>query len=267
MHPILNIAIRAARKASNHITKSYEMPNNVQITKKGANDFVTNIDHECEHLIIEVIRQYYPEHTIFSEESGELLGKNNNIQWVIDPLDGTTNFTKNFPHFAISIAVRIHGRTEVAVVYDPMRNELFSAVRGQGSQLNGYRLRGADARELKGAIIATGFPFKYKQHAVVYMNIMRKIFERCADFRRTGSSALDLCYIAAGRVDAYFEIGLKPWDFMGGELIMRESGGIITDFIGNHNYLISGNLVAGSPRIVQHMLFIMRNELSEVLKC
>ncbi|AIN62795.1 inositol-1-monophosphatase [Providencia stuartii] len=266
MHPMLNIAIRAVRKAGNHIAKSYETPDNVQITQKGSNDFVTNVDREAEHLIIEVIRKSYPDHTIITEESGELLGKEDDIQWVIDPLDGTTNFTKRFPHFAVSIAVRIKGRTEVAAVYDPMRNELFTAVRGQGAQLNGYRLRGADARELDGAIVATGFPFKQKQHAVVFMNIMSKMFESCADFRRTGSAALDLCYVAAGRVDAYYEIGLKPWDFLGGELIMREAGGIMTDFVGNHNYLASGNIVAGSPRIVKEILSVMREELSESLK-
>ncbi|MGL5952260.1 MAG: inositol-1-monophosphatase [Providencia rustigianii] len=266
MHPMLNIAIRAARKAGNHIAKNYETPQNIVVTQKGSNDFVTNVDREAEQLIIEIIRKSYPDHTIITEEGGELLGKDDDIQWVIDPLDGTTNFTKRLPHFAVSIAVRIKGRTEVAAVYDPMRNELFTAVRGQGSQLNGYRLRIAEKRDLEGAIVATGFPFKHKQHATPYMNVMSKMFEQCADFRRSGSAALDLCYVAAGRVDAYFEIGLKPWDFLGGELIMREAGGIMTDFIGGHNYLASGNLVAGSPRVVRDILTVMKDELSEALK-
>ncbi len=266
MHPMLNIAIRAARKAGNHIAKNYEMPSNIKITQKGTNDFVTNVDQECEQLIIEIIRKSYPDHTIITEESGELLGKNDDIQWVIDPLDGTTNFTKRLPHFSVSIAVRLKGRTEVAVVYDPMRNELFTATRGQGAQLNGFRLRVSEARNLEGAIIATGFPFKQKQHAAAYMNIMSKLFVECADFRRTGSAALDLCYVAAGRVDAYYEIGLKPWDFLGGELIARESGAIVTDFVGNHNYLASGNLVAGNPRVVKDILATMRDDLSEALK-
>lgn len=266
MHPMLTIAIRAARKAGNLIAKNYETPDAVETNQKGNNDFVTNVDRDAERLIIEVIRKSYPKHTIIAEESGELLGEDNDIQWVIDPLDGTTNFVKRLPHFAVSIAVRLKGRTEVAVVYDPMRNELFSAVRGQGAQLNGYRLRVANARELDGAVLATGFPFKVKQHSVSYINIVGKLFERCADFRRTGSAALDLAYVAAGRVDGFFEIGLKPWDFLGGELLAREAGAIVTDFVGGHNYLTTGNIVAGSPRIVKDILSEMRDELSESLK-
>ncbi|MCC8379018.1 MULTISPECIES: inositol-1-monophosphatase [unclassified Xenorhabdus] len=266
MHPMLNIAIRAARKAGNHIAKSYETPDAVEASQKGSNDFVTNVDREAESMIIDIIRKSYPKHTIITEETGEHLGEDSDVQWVIDPLDGTTNFIKRLPHFAVSIAVRIKGRTEVAVVYDPMRNELFTATRGQGAQLNGYRLRGANARDLDGTIIATGFPFKAKQHAIPYMNVLGKLFERCADFRRTGSAALDMAYVAAGRVDGYFEIGLKPWDFMGGELLVRESGCIVTDFVGGHNYISSGNIVAGSPRIVKDMLSEMREELTEALK-
>ena len=182
------------------------------------------------------------------------------------PLDGTTNFIKRLPHFAVSIAVRIKGRTEVAVVYDPMRNELFTATRGQGAQLNGYRLRGSTARDLDGTIIATGFPFKAKQHAASYMKILGKMFTECADFRRTGSAALDLAYVAAARVDGYFEIGLKPWDFAAGELIAREAGALVCDFTGGHNYLATGNIVAGNPRVVKAMLANMRDELSDALK-
>ncbi|WP_075181510.1 inositol-1-monophosphatase [Pantoea sp. 1.19] len=266
MHPMLNIAVRAARKAGNVIAKNYETPDAVEASQKGSNDFVTNVDREAERQIIEVIRKSYPKHTIISEESGELAGEEADIQWVIDPLDGTTNFIKRLPHFSVSIAVRIKGRTEVAVVYDPMRNELFSAVRGQGAQLNGYRLRGGTARDLDGTIIATGFPFKMKQHSPAFIAIVAKLFTQCADFRRTGSAALDLAYVAAGRVDGYFEIGLKPWDFAAGELLVREAGGLVTDFTGNHNYLTTGNLVAGNPRVVKSLLAAMRDELSEALK-
>ncbi|MER2472281.1 inositol-1-monophosphatase [Photorhabdus laumondii] len=266
MHPMLTIAIRAARKAGNLIAKNYETPDAVEASQKGSNDFVTNVDKAAEALIIDVIRKSYPKHSIITEESGELLGEEADIQWVIDPLDGTTNFIKRFPHFAVSIAVRIKGRTEVAVVYDPMRNELFTTTRGQGAQLNGYRLRGTNARDLDGTILATGFPFKAKHHSTVFINTLGKLFVRCADFRRTGSAALDLAYVAAGRVDGYFEIGLKPWDFMGGELLVRESGGIVTDFVGGHNYIHSGNIVAGNPRVVKDILAEMRDELSEALK-
>lgn len=266
MHPMLNIAVRAARKAGNLIAKSYETPDAIEASQKGSNDFVTNIDKEAERLIIEVIRKSYPKHTIITEESGELAGDDQDVQWVIDPLDGTTNFIKRLPHFSVSIAVRIKGRTEVAVVYDPMRNELFSAVRGQGAQLNGYRLRGSNARDLDGTILATGFPFKQKQYATTYINIIGKLFTECADFRRTGSAALDLAYVAAGRVDGFFEIGLKPWDFAAGELLARESGSLVCDFTGGHNYLMTGNIVAGNPRVVKTMLALMRDELSEALK-
>ncbi|MFP3013698.1 MAG: inositol-1-monophosphatase [Arsenophonus sp. NC-XBC3-MAG3] len=267
MHPILTIAIRAARQAGNFIAKSYEKPDFIEIISKGQNDFMTNIDKKAEQIIIETIEKSYPDHTLLTEESGKILRKNEDIQWVIDPLDGTNNFTKRLPHFAVSIAVRIKDRTEIAAIYNPMLNELFTSVRGQGAQLNGYRLRIKNNNELEGAIIATGFPFKVKQHSGTYINIITKLFKKCADFRRTGSAALDLAYVAASRVDGFFEIGLKPWDFMAGELLVRESGGIITDFVGGHNYLISGNLLAGSPRIVKKMVSEIQTELSELLKC
>ena len=266
MHPMLTIAVRAARKAGNVIAKHYETPDSVETSQKGSNDFVTNVDKAAEAIIIETIRKSYPQHTIITEESGEHVGEDLDVQWVIDPLDGTTNFVKRLPHFAVSIAVRIKGRTEVAVVYDPMRNELFTATRGQGAQLNGYRLRGSIARDLDGTIIATGFPFKAKQHAPAYMKILGNMFTECADFRRTGSAALDLAYVAAARVDGYFEIGLKPWDFAAGELIAREAGALVCDFTGGHNYMMTGNIVAGNPRVVKAMLANMRDELSEALK-
>lgn len=266
MHPMLNIAVRAARKAGNLIARTYETPDAVEASQKGSNDFVTNVDRDVERLIVEVIRKSYPQHTIIAEESGELPGEDQDIQWVIDPLDGTTNFIKRLPHFSVSIAVRIKGRTEVAVVYDPMRNELFTAVRGQGAQLNGYRLRTGIARDLDGTILATGFPFKLKQHAPAYINMVAKLFTQCADFRRTGSAALDLAYVASGRVDGYFEIGLKPWDFAAGELLVREAGGLVTDFTGGHGYMHSGNIVAGNARVVKALLSSLREELSEALK-
>ena len=256
MHPMLNIAVRAARKAGNLIAKNYETPDAVEASQKGSNDFV---DKAAEAVIIDTIRKSYPQHTIITEESGELEGTDQDVQWVIDPLDGTTNFIKRLPHFAVSIAVRIKGRTEVAV-------ELFTATRGQGAQLNGYRLRGSTARDLDGTILATGFPFKAKQYATTYINIVGKLFNECADFRRTGSAALDLAYVAAGRVDGFFEIGLRPWDFAAGELLGRVAGGIVSDFTGGHNYMLTGNIVAGNPRVVKAMLANMRDELSDALK-
>ncbi|AFP85208.1 inositol-1-monophosphatase [secondary endosymbiont of Ctenarytaina eucalypti] len=262
MHPMLNIAIRAVRKAGNVITKYYELPDAVETHQKGENDFVTNVAREAERLIIEVIRRCFPHHSIIGEELGELVGTDTDVRWIIDPLDGTTNFIKRFPHFSVSLAVCIKDRTEVAVVYDPMRNEMFTASRGQGAQLNGYRLRSSAARNLDGIILATGFPFKQKKYANNYMSLVSQLFVKCADFRRTGSAALDLAYVAAGRVDGFFEIGLHPWDFAGGELLVREAGGLVTDFMGNHNYLLSGNLVAGNPSVVKAMLATMRKSLT-----
>lgn len=266
MHPMLTIAVRAARKAGNLIAKNYEISVPIEASQKGTHDFVTNVDRDAERLIIEVICKSYPQHTILTKEPGKVIGKDQNVQWMIDPLNGASNFIKRFPHFSVSIAVRIKGRTEVAVVYDPMRNELFTASRGQGAQLNGYRLRGTHAKDLDGTILATGFPFKHKQHAVPYIKVISTLFTQCADFRRTGSAALDLAYVAAGRVDGFFEIGLKPWDFTAGELLVRESGGLVSDFIGGHNHFSSGNVVAGNPRVMKAILFTLREELSAALK-
>lgn len=265
MHPMLNIAVRAARRAGTIITQHLSNPSAIETTQKGQNDFVTNVDKQAEAAIIEVIQKAYPDHTIIGEESGQLLGSDDSIQWVIDPLDGTTNFVKGFPHFAVSIAARQNGRTEVAVVYDPIRNELFTAVRGQGAQLNGYRLRMADLKSIEGTVLATGFPFKYKQFSQNYMSMVNALFVHCADFRRTGCASLDLAYVACGRVDGYFEIGLKPWDFMAGELIVREAGGVITDFVGDNHYLDSGNLVAGNAKVVRGILTTIREFLGNSL--
>ncbi|PLR58490.1 inositol-1-monophosphatase [Vibrio parahaemolyticus] len=267
MHPMLNIAIRAARKAGNHIAKSLENTDKVESTFKGTNDFVTNVDKEAEYIIIDTIKQSYPEHCIVAEEQGLIEGKDKDVQWIIDPLDGTTNFVKGYPHFAVSIAVRIKGKTEVACVYDPMQNELFTAQRGAGAQLNSARIRVTPLKDLQGTVLATGFPFKQKQHSESYIKIVGSLFTECADFRRSGSAALDLCYVAAGRVDGYFELGLKPWDMAAGELIAREAGAILTDFAGGTEYMKSGNIVASSARGVKSMLkHIRENGNSAILK-
>lgn len=250
MNPMLNIAIRAARKAGNVIAKNYERRDDIQTSKKGINDYVTSVDKAAEAEIIEIIQKSYPDHTIISEELGALEGKDSDIQWVIDPLDGTTNFVKGLPHFSVSIAIRVKNRTEVGVVYDPIRNELFTAVRGEGAKLNEVRLRVDSQNELNGAILATGFPFKQPSLMPTQFAIMNNLIDEAADFRRTGS-ALDLCYVASGRVDGYFEMGLKPWDCAAGDLIVREAGGLVCDFNAGHGYLRSGNIVAAPARILK----------------
>ncbi|GAA5647243.1 MULTISPECIES: inositol-1-monophosphatase [Vibrio] len=265
MHPMLNIAIRAARKAGNHIAKSLENAEKIESTQKGINDFVTNVDKEAEAIIVSTIKASYPEHSIIAEEGGLMEGKDNDVQWIIDPLDGTTNFVKGLPHFSVSIAVRIKGKTEVACVYDPMLNELFTAQRGSGAQLNNARIRVKQLKDLQGTVLATGFPFKQKQHSESYFKIMTSLFTDVADFRRTGSAALDLCYVAANRVDGYFELGLKPWDMAAGELIAREAGAIITDFAGGTDYMKSGNVVTSSARGVKGILKHIRENGNEAM--
>ncbi|CAM4061040.1 inositol-1-monophosphatase [Vibrio neonatus] len=263
MHPMLNIAIRAARKAGNHIAKSLETADKIEVSLKGENDFMTNINKDAEHVIIDTIKSSYPDHSIVAEESGLTTGKDDAVQWIIDPLDGTNNFVKGIPHFAVSIAVRINGKTEVACVYDPMLNELFTAQRGAGAQLNNSRIRVKQLKDLQGTVLATGFPFKQKQHSESYFKIMSSLFTEVADFRRTGSPALDLCYLAANRVDGYFELGLKPWDLAAGDLIAREAGVILTDFAGGTDYMKSGNIVGSSARGVKNILRHIRENANE----
>ena len=265
MHPMLNIAVRAARKAGDFIAKSAENPDTIETMQKGTNDFVTNIDKAAENIVIDVIKKSYPDHSIVTEEAGVVAGKDTAYQWIIDPLDGTTNFVKGLPHYSVSIALRINGRTEVACVYDPLRNELFTAQRGAGAQLNSKRIRVGGAKELGGTILATGFPFKAKQYSESFIKIVSAMFVDCADFRRTGSAALDLCYVAAGRVDGFFEIGLKPWDMAAGELIAREAGALCTDFAGSTSYMQNGNIVAANPKVLKGMLGKIRENANEAL--
>ena len=265
MHPMLNIAVRAARTGGNVISRAFEQVDKVEIESKGTNDFVTNVDIAAEQAIIETIRKSYPEHSIIGEETGISEGTDTDFQWIIDPLDGTTNFVKGIPHFAVSIALKVKGKLDQAVIYDPIRGELFTASRGKGAQLNGFRIRVKQNKELTGAILATGFPFKNKQHMPAYMNIFQALFQKTSDMRRAGSAALDLAYVAAGRVDGFFEIGLKPWDTAAGELLVVEAGGLVTDFTGGHNHSKSGNIVASSPGIIKEVLKDMRPHLGEAL--
>ncbi|ANU82823.1 inositol monophosphatase [Aggregatibacter actinomycetemcomitans] len=266
MNPMLNIAIRAARKAGNIIAKNYERRDDIETMEKSKNDYVTNVDKASEAAIIEVIKKSYPEHTIITEESGALEGSDNDVQWVIDPLDGTTNFVKGLPYFAVSIAIRVKGRTEVGVVYDPILNELFTAVRGEGAKLNELRLRVENKRDLNGAILATGFPFKQTKYMPMQFNMMQSLIADVADFRRAGSAALDLCYVAAGRVDGYFEYGIKAWDVAAGDLIVREAGGIVTDYNAGHAYLKCGHIVAAAPRVLKEILGKIQPTVADDLK-
>ncbi|GAB1037520.1 inositol-1-monophosphatase [Shewanella algae] len=266
MHPMLTIAVRAARAAGQTIMRAYTELDRIEVDAKGVNDFVTSVDKEAEAAIIYQIRKSYPDHSIVGEENGENRGTNQDYLWIVDPLDGTNNFVNGVPHFAVSIAMQYKGKTEVAVVYDPIRDELFSAVRGKGAKLNDFRIRVNNVSDLGASLVATGFPFKARQHTETYMKLFGETFSLCADLRRAGSAALDLAYVAAGRVDAFFELGLKPWDIAAGDLIVREAGGTVTDFSGGHNYLLSGNIVAGAPKATSLLVKRFRPLLSDALK-
>ncbi len=253
MHPMLNIAVRAARTAGNIIARGFENRSDLLTEAKGENDFVTRIDKEAEQAIIQKIQQSYPEHSFVGEEGGVVQG-DDTFKWIIDPLDGTTNFIKGIPHFSVSIALMVKGRIDQAVVFDPIRGELFTASKGAGAQLNGFRIRTGTAKELRGTILATGFPFKQKDTAADFMQSFNTIFSQCGDVRRCGSAALDLAYVAAGRYDGYWERGIKPWDIAAGELLVRESGGLVTDFSGGNDPMHKSEIVAGNPKVVQALV-------------
>ena len=256
MHPMLTIATRAARAAGQTIMRAYTELDRVEVSSKGINDFVTSVDKEVEATITYQIRKSYPDHTIIGEENGENRGTDKDYIWIVDPLDGTNNFVRGIPHFAVSIALQYKGKIEVAVIYDPVREELFSAIRGKGAKLNDFRLRVTNVNDLSSTMIGTGFPFKARQHTESYMAILGEVFPLCADIRRGGSAALDLAYVAAGRLDGFFA----------GDLICREAGGTVTDFMGGHNYMVSGNIVAGSPKVTTQLVKTMRPLLNEGLK-
>ena len=263
MHPMLNIAIRAARNAGTLIMRSLQHVEHLEVTTKGRNDYVTEVDHLVEQEIIKIIKKSYPEHAIMAEESGE--SGDNDTVWIIDPLDGTTNFLHGFPHFCVSIAVRVKGQVQHAVVYDPQRDELFTASRGEGAKLNDRRLRIAKRRDLKGALLATGFPFKYPEHHEKYLASFQALFSQVADIRRAGSAALDLAYVAAGRLDGYWEIGLQNWDLAAGVLLVEEAGGLVTDFAGQDKLFDKGNIVAAGFGVHKLMLEALQPHLQEPL--
>ena len=253
MHPMLNIAVRAARVAGNIIARGFENRDDLMTQVKGENDFVTRIDKEAEQAIIDKIKQSYPEHSFVGEEGGVVEG-DETFKWIIDPLDGTTNFIKGIPHFAVSIALMYKGRLDQAVVFDPIRGELFTASKGSGAQLNGFRIRTSGAKDLNNTVLATAFPFKDKESAPAHIEKFSNIFAQCGDVRRSGSAALDMAYVAAGRYDGYWERGIKPWDIAAGELLVREAGGLSTDFAGGNDPMQKGEIVAGSPKVVQALV-------------
>ncbi|MGB5260323.1 MAG: inositol-1-monophosphatase [Gammaproteobacteria bacterium] len=263
MHPMLNIAVRAARSAGNIISQSMTKLDSISVQAKDHNDFVSSVDRDAERAIISILRKAYPDHAILAEESGATRG--DDFQWIIDPLDGTTNYLHGFPQFAVSIALRHKGRLEQAVVYDPLSQELFTATRGDGAMLNDRRIRVSKRTSLEGALIGTGFPFKAQHHLDTYLDMFRALFPQSAGIRRAGAAALDLAFVAAGRLDGFWEIGLSTWDMAAGILLIQEAGGLSSDFSGGHNYLESGNLVAGNPKVFAEILKTIRPHVTPEL--
>ncbi len=261
---MLNIAIRAARSAGNIIIRSLQHVEHLEVTTKGRNDFVSDVDRLAEQEIINVIHKAYPDHAILAEESGQQ-GDSDTV-WVIDPLDGTANFLHGFPHYCVSIGIIVRGKIEHGVIYDPLRDELFTATRGGGAQLNDRRLRVTKQKTLAGSLIATGFPFKYLEHFPAYSATFNAVFPEVADLRRGGSAALDLAYVAAGRVDGYWELGLQKWDLAAGVLLIEEAGGVVSDFTGGDNYRQNGNVVAGNINVHQQLLKQITPHLTDALK-
>lgn len=264
MQPMMNIAIRAARSAGDYISRQINNIPNLEIESKSPNDFVTQVDRQAEARIIEILLKAYPDHSILAEESGNY--GESEYQWIIDPLDGTTNFLHGFPHFAVSIALSHKGRLEQAVIYDPLKQELFTASKGDGATVNNRRIRVTKPVSIKGALLGTGFPFRAKEHFPAFQNMFADFFNQASDIRRAGSAALDLAYVAAGRLDAFWEIGLQPWDMAAGALLIREAGGLIGDFSGNDKYLQTGNIVAGNPKIFADLIRKLQPHLTEPLK-
>lgn len=263
MQPMLNIAVRAARSAGNVIIRNLGRLESLNVHTKDRNDFVTDVDRQAEQEIIAILRKAYPGHGILAEESGHHDG--DDYQWIIDPLDGTTNFLHGFPQFAVSIALRHKGRLEQGVVYDPLRQELFIASRGSGAQLNDRRIRVTNRKSLDGALLGTGFPFKAQQHLETYLDMFRTLFPQSAGIRRAGSAALDLAYVASGRLDGFWEIGLNIWDMAAGVLLIQEAGGLSGDLLGGHDYLESGNLVAANPKLFAVILKQIRPHVTAAL--
>ncbi|MET0029254.1 MAG: inositol monophosphatase family protein [Candidatus Thiodiazotropha sp.] len=264
MNPMVTIAVRAAREAGRIITRSFDRLDRLTIADKGNNDFVTEVDRNSEAAIIEVLREKYPHHAILAEESGQHQG--DEYQWVIDPLDGTTNYLHGFPQFSVSIALKVKGRLEIGVVYDPIREEMFTASRGEGALLNDRKIRVTNRKGLNGALLGTGIPYRDFRFIDNYLGMMKDLLKDSAGVRRPGSAALDFAYLAAGRIDGFWELGLSEWDFAAGAVLVREAGGLVTDIGGGERFLETGNVLAGNMKVHNAMLKRILPHLNDKLR-
>ncbi len=259
MHPMLNTAVKAARRAATIINRASFDLDRIKVDEKSPNDFVTEVDRAAEQAIIDVLKQAYPDHAFLGEESGASANFSDEHEhvWIIDPLDGTTNFIHGFPQYCVSLALQHRGQITQAVVYDPSRNDLFTATKGAGAYLNDKRIRVSRRDRLAEALIGTGFPFRDMTVLENYIDMFRVMSPRCAGLRRPGSAALDLAYVAAGRLDGFFEKGLRPWDMAAGALLVTEAGGIMGTFAGESDYLYKGDVIAGTPKVFGQMITVL----------
>jgi myo-inositol-1(or 4)-monophosphatase len=261
--PLINIAIEAARVAGNIIVRSMNRLNSIKIAEKRPNDFVTEVDQRVEQEIIAIIKKAHPSHGILAEESGEQKG--DDYRWIIDPIDGTRNFIHGFPHFAVSIAVSHKNKIEHGLIYDPIRQELFTASRGKGAQLNDHRIRVSARKNLSDCLFGTGFAYRHfvDKKNTIQAKILQAVLPVCGDIRRAGAATLDLAYVACGRLDGFWELGLKPWDMAAGILLIKEAGGIVCDPYGGEDYFKTGNIVGANPTIIRQFLKIIKPQLIE----
>ncbi len=246
MHPLINIAVSAARSAGNYIIRNLDRVPNLQIERKGRHDFVTQVDRNAEGEIIKIIQKAYPQHAILGEEGGQI-GKNE-VMWIIDPLDGTTNFLHGFPHFAVSIGIAVKGRVEHGVIYAPCTQDLYVASRGAGATLNNRKIRVSGAKDMDEALVGTGVPI-HEENLDAYIPMLRSVVANTAGVRRAGSAALDLAYVAAGRLDAFWELNLKQWDVAAGIVLVQEAGGMVSEIYGQPDPLLTGNILAATPKL------------------
>ncbi|WP_068636649.1 inositol monophosphatase family protein [Thauera butanivorans] len=257
MHPTLNIAVKAARRAATVINRASTQLDLLTVQSKTPNDFVTEVDRAAEQAIIDVLREAFPGHGILAEESGES-GPESEYNWIIDPLDGTTNFIHGFPQYAVSIAQTRNGVLEHAVIYDPNTNEMFTASRGGGAFLNDRRIRVSRRTRLNEALIGTGFPFRQFDNVDAYLAMFKELTQKTAGIRRPGAASLDLAYVACGRLDGFWEMGLSPWDMAAGVLLIQEAGGLVSDLSGEAGFMTTGNVVAGTPKVFGQLLPVIQ---------
>lgn len=262
--PLLNLAVSAARRAGDLIVRSIPRLDAIQVQTKGRNDFVSDVDRMAEQEIISTIRRLYPDHAFLAEESGR--SGDSEFTWIIDPLDGTTNFLHGFPTFSVSIALERRGRLEHGVIYDPLRQELFTCSRGDGAQLDGRRIRVTKQRDLNGSLIGTGFPYRENARWIdTYLAMLKAVMPVAAGIRRPGSAALDLAYVAAGRIDGFWEIGLSPWDTAAGTLLIQEAGGIVSTLSGSE-YKQGGHIIAGTPKVHEALVQALAPHVPDELR-